>query len=159
MALLKPRPLGRRSGLQMLGAGVLAALCMGAAPPSERFETPLSSVARDILTREVVAGAGRTTATLAGTVVTVAGTYQGLPSAATGAELRQGVATGVPGPTIAGLTVTGGQAGSITGAVTLKPDQVAALRAGRLYVQINSEKAADGNLWGWLLPLRASAGR
>jgi hypothetical protein len=29
---------------------------------------------------------------------------------------------------------------------------VADLDKGRLYVQLQSEKAPDGNLWGWLMP-------
>ena len=29
---------------------------------------------------------------------------------------------------------------------------VADLEKGRLYVQLHSEKAPDGNLWGWLTP-------
>jgi phosphoglycerate kinase len=36
--------------------------------------------------------------------------------------------------------------------------QVAALRAGHLYVQVNSEKAPNGNLTGWLLPPHPFAG-
>ena len=35
---------------------------------------------------------------------------------------------------------------------TSPPIQVADLEKGRLYVQLHSEKAPDGNLWGWLLP-------
>ena len=31
------------------------------------------------------------------------------------------------------------------------PDQIADLRNGQWYVQIQSERAPDGNLWGWLL--------
>ena len=30
--------------------------------------------------------------------------------------------------------------------------QLADLEKGRLYVQLHSEKAPDGNLWGWLMP-------
>jgi hypothetical protein len=26
------------------------------------------------------------------------------------------------------------------------------LKAGRLYIQIDSEKGPEGHLWGWLLP-------
>jgi hypothetical protein len=26
------------------------------------------------------------------------------------------------------------------------------LRQGRMYLQLHSESAPDGNLWGWLLP-------
>jgi hypothetical protein len=41
--------------------------------------------------------------------------------------------------------------GTLSGSVELTPDQITDLRAGRLYVQIQSERAPDGNLWGWLL--------
>ena len=34
----------------------------------------------------------------------------------------------------------------------LSPVQIADLEKGRLYIQLHSEKAPDGNLWGWLLP-------
>jgi hypothetical protein len=37
--------------------------------------------------------------------------------------------------------------------IELSDAQIASLRRGLLYVQIHSEKAADGNLWGWLLPV------
>ena len=53
------------------------------------------------------------------------------------AKIRQvdGAGSGLDADTVRGLT----------------PDQIADLRAGRLYVQIQSERAPDGNLWGWLL--------
>ncbi len=41
--------------------------------------------------------------------------------------------------------------GSITGTLSLTAEQVESLRKGKLYIQIHSEKAPDGNLWGWLL--------
>jgi hypothetical protein len=47
--------------------------------------------------------------------------------------------------------VTKAISGSVTGTLELTAQQVQSLRAGRLYVQIHSEKAPDGNLWGWLL--------
>ena len=128
-----------------------------AAPASLALGTRLLPVARDILTRSIVAGEGRADATLSGDNLVVSGSYKGLPSAATRAELRQGLAVGVRGPVIAMLQVSGGTAGTIAGAVRLNRDQAAAARPGRLYVQINSEKAPDGHLWGWLLPSRASA--
>ena len=34
----------------------------------------------------------------------------------------------------------------------LTPAQVQELSASRYYVQLHSEKAPDGNLWGWLMP-------
>jgi hypothetical protein len=36
--------------------------------------------------------------------------------------------------------------------VELSSRQANALRAGQLYIQIDSESAPEGNLWGWLLP-------
>jgi hypothetical protein len=56
---------------------------------------------------------------------------------------------------VADLQVTGGASGTITGDVRLSAEQVAALKAGRLYVQIYSEKGVlpdHSTLWGWLLP-------
>jgi hypothetical protein len=42
--------------------------------------------------------------------------------------------------------------GGVTGVFDLDANQLESLRKGRLYIQIASEKAPDGNLWGWLLP-------
>jgi hypothetical protein len=39
----------------------------------------------------------------------------------------------------------------VTGSVMLTPDQVKGLREGRLYLELASEKAPDGTLWGWIL--------
>ena len=33
----------------------------------------------------------------------------------------------------------------------LTAEQIESLKKGRFYVQLSSEKAPDGNLWGWLL--------
>ena len=35
--------------------------------------------------------------------------------------------------------------------IKLDPSQLAALRSRRLYIQIDSERAPAGHLWGWLL--------
>ena len=42
-------------------------------------------------------------------------------------------------------------AGKVTGQIKLDPSQLVALRGGRLYIQIDSEKVPSGHLWGWLL--------
>jgi len=42
--------------------------------------------------------------------------------------------------------------GTLSGSFDLTPDQIESLKKGKWYVQIHSEKAPDGNLWGWLLP-------
>jgi hypothetical protein len=60
---------------------------------------------------------------------------------------------GIRGPAILDLDLMISKAvkGTLSGSVDLTPDQIADLRNGRLYVQIQSERAPDGNLWGWLL--------
>ena len=95
-------------------------------------------------------GAGSLTATLAGKQLTVQGTFEGLRSPATTAQIRRGP-KGIRGPAILNLTVTKAQKGEVSGTLELTQDQIADLRSGRLYVQIQSERAPDGNLWGWLL--------
>ena len=138
----------------MRGAVVAAApLLIGAAPLEERFQTRLSPVAMDLLTRDDVAGVGQATAILSGDRLKLEGSYRDLPSMATGAELRQGVAVGARGPTVLPAMVSGGRQGTIAATVQLSHEQVQALRSGRLYVQVRSERAPDGNLWGWLLPV------
>jgi hypothetical protein len=61
-----------------------------------------------------------------------------------------GLAMGVPGPVIGELSVTQGPNGVISGKVTLNDEQIAALQHSALYVQLESVKAPNGNLWGWL---------
>jgi hypothetical protein len=136
-------------GLMLIGGGSALA--------QERFETRLAPVAMDILTRDSVAGVGRVTAVLDGSTLAINGSFQGLPSPAVGGELRQGIAIGARGPVVAAVTAARAQAGSASASIKLNKVQLAALRAGRMYVQLNSEKAPDGNLWGWLLPSKPAA--
>ena len=58
----------------------------------------------------------------------------------------------MPGPAIADLMLSGQSDGSVSGSVSLSSAQLKALKQGHVYIQINSQKAPDGNLWGWLLP-------
>jgi hypothetical protein len=58
---------------------------------------------------------------------------------------------GVRGSSIADLTVSKATNGTVTGTVDLTPEQIQSLKKGQLYIQISSEKAPDGNLWGWLV--------
>ena len=84
--------------------------------------------------------------------LTITGTFEGLRSPATTAQLRRGP-KGIRGPAILDLDLTISKAtkGTLSGSVELTPDQIADLRNGMLYVQLQSERAPDGNLWGWLL--------
>jgi len=58
---------------------------------------------------------------------------------------------GVRGSSFADLTVSKGTSGTVSGSLDLTPEQVQSLRKGQFYIQIHSEKAPEGNLWGWLL--------
>jgi hypothetical protein len=131
-------------------AMTLAGLCVFAQGP-ETFKGRLSPVAMDATMKANVAGSGSISAVLAGTKLTITGTFDGLRSPATVAQLHQSVATGVRGPAILDLTVGKATSGNVSGSFDLTPEQIESLKKGKLYVQIHSEKAPDGNLWGWLL--------
>jgi len=98
-----------------------------------------------------VTGSGSMTAQLSGTTLTIAGLFTGLQSPATLAHVHIGERTGVRGPAVFDVRVDKATTGSMSATIELSETQVASLRRGFFYVQIHSEKAADGNLWGWLL--------
>ncbi|MBZ5660937.1 MAG: CHRD domain-containing protein [Acidobacteriia bacterium] len=122
-------------------------------PKKETFKARLSPVPIDLSMMATIAGSGSLTATLSGKQLTIQGTFAGLRSPATTAQIHR-APKGIPGPVIAGLdlSVTKADKGEISGTLELTPDQIADLKSERLYVQIQSERAPDGNLWGWLLP-------
>lgn len=126
------------------------------AQSAQRFTARLGWVPISGAERADVAGKGAAAAQLSGSVLSVTGSFEGLPAAATAARLHQGVATGARGPAIAELDITHADAGDIEGEVELGAGQLAALRAGFLYVQVHADGKGlpeDGSvLWGWLLP-------
>jgi hypothetical protein len=122
-----------------------------AAQAQETYKVRLAPVATDIAMRENIAGSGSVTAVLTGAKLSITGTFEGLKGNATMAHIHQGSAAGVRGPKLLDLTVTKAMNGSVTGTLDLTPEQVEALHKGRWYVQIHSEKAPEGNLWGWLI--------
>ena len=128
---------------------VAALLVIGQA--QETFKTRLSPVPIDGTMRASVTGKGSATATLAGDTVSITGSFEGLQAAATVARLHQSKVAGVRGPVLADLTVSKAVSGTVSGSIKLTSEQADSLRKGRLYIQIHSEKAPDGNLWGWLL--------
>jgi hypothetical protein len=130
--------------------GMLLALG-GVAQSAETFKTRLAPVPIDAAMKATIAGEGSATAVLAGSKLTVSGTFTGLKSAATMAHIHQGSAAGVRGARILDLTVSKAMSGNLSGSFDLTPEQVDSLKKGKWYVQIHSEKAPDGNLWGWLL--------
>jgi len=123
----------------------------GVAHGQERYKVRLATVPMDGGMRNTVAGTGAATAVLTGAKLTVNGTFDGLLSPATTAAVHRGPAMGVRGPSFAMLTVSKGAKGTLTGSIDLTPEQVQALKKGQLYIQISSEKAPDGNLWGWFV--------
>jgi hypothetical protein len=145
----------RGMGKMIGGAALLAMALIAWAQTPEKFDAKfharLAPVGIDASMRAAVTGAGSVSAVLAGNQLSITGTFDGLQGPATMAHVHQGVATGVRGPAIGDLNVTRAPGGSITGTLTLSAEQVESLRKGKLYVQIHSEKAPDGNLWGWLL--------
>ena len=132
-----------------------AALTLARAEAQGAFAATLGWVPIGGAERNDVAGEGAATATLSGAKLTIAGSFQGLPAKVTGAKLHQGVAKGArgAGTVIAELRVDGGTSGTVSGDVLLSAEQVEALKAGRLYLQIYSEKGVQpdhSTLWGWL---------
>jgi hypothetical protein len=146
-----------RTGWCAIGAAVLG-FVMHAASAAD-YVADLGPMPLDDETKAFIAGRGHAEAAVDGSRLTVTGDFRGLPSDATVAHLFLSPAIGVPGQRILPLTVTGRAEGRLSGTVTLSTAQRRALRTGRLYVQIDSEKAPPGyawgpkgTLWGWLLP-------
>ena len=111
----------------------------------------LSGMPFDLAVAPTMVGVGAVTATLSGSRLSLTGSYEGLSSPATVARIHK-AQRGVRGPAILDLKVSGGAAGTLAGTFDLTPQQVQDVMNGRFCVQLHSEKAPDGNLWGWLLP-------
>jgi hypothetical protein len=122
-----------------------------AAQSSKTYRARLSPVPIDQAMMATVAGTGSATAVLTGTKLTVTGTFDGLKSPATIVQIHKGQ-RGVRGPAVLDLQATKGTSGQISGTVDLNAQQIQDLQNNRLYIQLHSEKAPDGNLWGWLMP-------
>ena len=121
-----------------------------AAQGGDVYKARLSVVPLDVAMQANVAGLGQVTATLNGNRLTVTGDASGLKSPATTVSIHRG-AKGIPGPAIMQLTATKTTSPMITGTLDLTPQQVEDLKGEQLYVQLNSERAPEGNLRGWLL--------
>jgi hypothetical protein len=140
----------------LLGAMILSPGAQASAQGAKTYKARLSTVPIDLSMQATIAGSGTISAVLTGTKLTVTGTFDGLRSPATISQIRKGQ-RGVRGPVVPGLDlkVSGETSGTITGTFALNPTQVGDLEKGWLYVQLHSEKAPEGNLWGWLLPQEA----
>ena len=121
------------------------------AQSTRTFKARLSPVPIDLTMQATVAGSGTVTGVLSGTKLTINGTFEGLKSPATIVKVRKSPGRGIRGPEVFDLTATPETSGSISGVLELSAAQIRVLEKGLLYVQLHSEKAPEGNLWGWLL--------
>jgi hypothetical protein len=117
----------------------------------QQFRARLATVPIDVAMQASIAGRGQATATLSGNTLTVEGDFADLKTPATTAHIHAGP-KGIRGPAVLELMVTKAVKGTISGRFDLTPQQLDDLKNSRLYIQLHSEKAPDGNLWGWLLP-------
>jgi hypothetical protein len=145
---------------------LIVALALTAPAIAADYQTNLGPMPLDDETKAVIAGRGDATASYDGKTLTVKGAFHGLPSNATEAHLFLSPATGVPGKQVLDLDVTKATSGTLSGSFALTSAEANALRTGKLYVQINSEKAPPGyewgpkgTLWGWLLPAHEVVGQ
>jgi hypothetical protein len=138
-----------------LAAGMLALVSVWgshvAGQTPRMFVARLSTVPITVAMQDAVSGRGTVDAALTGNRLTVTGKFEGLRSPATVARLHL-AAKATRGPAVGDLVVSNGTTGTISGAIDLTPPQLQALDRSALYIQVHSEKAPEGNLWGWLLP-------
>jgi hypothetical protein len=140
------------AALFWLGVGVPV---LGA---SEKYQAYISPMPYSNAMRADVTGKGNIIATLDGDTISLSGTFTGLASPATKAHVCLSKAAGIPGTAIFEVAVASGEEGKVSGTFKLDAAQTAALRKGKLYIQIDSEKAPNGNLWCWLLAEHAVVG-
>lgn len=135
------------------GALVLAALWgpLVTAQTARQFVARLSTVPITVAMQDTVSGRGSADGVLTDNTLVIKGMFEGLRSPATVARLHLGPPA-VRGPAVIDLSVSRSTSGAISGTAELTPRQLQALEKNSLYIQIHSEKAPEGNLWGWLLP-------
>ena len=132
-------------------SGALALLLWTAPAFAAGYEAELDPVPFDASNRAIVIDSiGDATASLSGNMLSIKGHFSHFTSPATGGSVRIGLAKGVPGDAIGSLTVEHAREGSFSGQVKLTSAQLASLKRGAIYVRIDSEKASDGNVEGWL---------
>jgi hypothetical protein len=128
------------------------ALLLSVAPAlAAGYDAELDPVPFDASNRAIVLDSiGDASATLDGTMLNISGNFSKYTSPATGGSVRVGLAKGVPGDVIGTLTVDHAASGHFSGSIKLNNSQIAALKKQAIYVRIDSEKAPDGNVQGWL---------
>ena len=140
---------------------LVAAINFAAAPAFavDNYQTDIGPTPKNGRQGANAQGRGTVLATLDNNKFSLRGRFSGLSSPATDAHLYMGNVMGGVGPAIGDLAIPQSQSGDISGSFTLTPDQVAALKTGRLYVMLNSQSAPKGNLWGWFQPAHVTVGQ
>ena len=145
--------------MRFTGALLLVwAACCAPALAAEKFQTDLGPTPLDGSNGALIRGRGAVQARLEGKAFTIHGRFSGLAAPATTAHLCVGDVMGALGPAFQDVTVSQAQSGEISGTVILTPEHVDALRAGRVYLLLDSQKAPQGNLWGWFQPAHVTVG-
>jgi hypothetical protein len=139
-----------RSRVAAVAAALAMAIAIPAAAQTAQYRARLSMVPTDLAMQTAIAGLGSATATLKGATLTINGTFSGLKTPATVVRIHRSAKPGMRGMPIGELKATPETSGTISGAIELTKEQIEDLAAGRLYIQLHSQKAPDGNLWGWL---------
>jgi hypothetical protein len=127
----------------------LLLLPLAASAQSETYRARLSPMPTTPQTKNEITGEGEVILTLNGNTLTVQGQYSGMSSVATGAHLHNGPPA-QPGPVVHTLTVNSATAGEISATLELTAEQLAALRANSLYIQVHSQNNPPGELRGWI---------
>lgn len=144
-------------------AAAVTLVCFGFAADkpatAKKYQAYLSPMPHNDAMHANFRGKGNAIAVLTGDTMSLIGTFAGLASPATKAHICLSMAPGIPGKPILEFVVPSGVDGNVTGTFKLDKDQMAALQRGQLYLQIDSEKAPNGNLWGWLLVEHEVAGQ
>ena len=139
---------------------LVAAIHFAAAPAfaADNYQTDIGPTPKNGSQGATAQGRGTVLATLDNNKFSLQGNFSGLSSPATEARLHIGNVMGGTGPAIGGLKIAQSQSGEISGTFILKPDQIAALKVGKLYVMLDSQSAPKGNLWGWFQPAHVTVG-
>jgi hypothetical protein len=138
-----------RAPMWLICAAVLL-LLNGPHAQGRAFTARLTPLAVDTLTVRTIVGSGSATAVLEDNTLIITGKFEGMNSPATIARLHR-APKGLRGPNVFDLTITRASSGTFEGKLKLTPTQIADLERGWYYLQIHSERHADGQLRGWLL--------